>query len=120
MKGGRVVWSGDLHRNLALEPVRQRRAIIAAANYAAPQIEAFMKANAPWTDRTGNARSGLATRVQVNGNLCAIVLYHSVAYGPYLELRWNGKFSIIPAGMQMGGPLWMEAIARLMFVGGAM
>jgi hypothetical protein len=107
---------GDLQANLAKMPDQQRRAVYASAQWVAPQAEAYMKGNAPWTDRTGNARSGLRARVRKNGeNTVAIVLYHSVPYGVFLEVRWGGKYGVIPAAMAMAGPLWVEALGRLLF-----
>ena len=38
---------------------RVQRAISAVGEYIAPKIEAWAKENAPWVDRTGNARQGL-------------------------------------------------------------
>jgi hypothetical protein len=62
----------------------------------APEIEAYMKGHAPWTDRTGNARAGLHTAVQGRaGSVQTIYASHSVFYGKYLELKNGGRFAII-------------------------
>lgn len=108
-------FDGPLMRNLDGFDERAKRAMVAGAGYAAPQIQSFMKANAPWTDRTGNARSGLKTTVRTDGDKVAIVLYHSVPYGPFLEVRWGGKFGVIPDSIAYGGPLFIETVGRLMF-----
>jgi hypothetical protein len=92
-----------------------KRGMVAAANYVAPLAEAYMKENAPWTDQTGAARNGLSTQVIVATNKVAIVLYHTVPYGVFLEVRWGGKYSVIPAAMAATGPLFVEAIQRLAF-----
>lgn len=112
---GKFRLTGDLQANLAKEPMRQKMAIVAAANYAAPQIQAYMQSEAVWTDRTGNARNGLRSKVYVANNKVSIVLYHSVPYGPYLEVRWGGKYGIILDAMAAGGPLFLTAIQRLLF-----
>lgn len=112
---GKFKLSGPLEANLAREPMRQKAAIVAAAEYTAPQIESFMRSEARWTDRTGNARNGLRTKVYVSNDKVSIVAYHSVPYGPYLELRWGGKYGIILDAIAAGGPLFLEACARLMF-----
>ena len=110
-----IKWSGDLTAKINQFGPHVKRAMVAAANYTAPQIEAYMKANASWTDRTGAARNGLGARVESNTNSVAIVLFHSVPYGVWLEVRWGGKYAIIPAGMAMGGPVLAQTIARLAF-----
>lgn len=106
---------GNLQRNLATLPLKQRAAIVAAAHYTAPLAESFMKSTASWTDRTGNARNGLRARVVAGGDKVAIVLYHSVPYGVWLEVRWGGKYSVIMPALAATGPLFIEAISRLMF-----
>lgn len=108
-------WEGDLEGNLATMEQDHKRAMVAGANYAATQIQSFMRSEAAWTDRTGNARNGLRTKVVVKSKTVAIVLYHSVPYGIWLEVRWGGKYGVIKRGMAAGGPLFMEAVGRLMF-----
>lgn len=106
---------GDLQANLVALPQKQKMAIVAAAHYTAPLAESFMKSEASWTDRTGNARNGLRARVVASSNKVAIVMYHSVPYGVWLEVRWGGKYSVILPAMAATGPLFIEAIKRLMF-----
>jgi hypothetical protein len=103
--------------NLQTTDTRIKRGVLAAAHYTAPLAEAYMKQTAPWTDRTGAARSGLRATVIPAGDKVAIVLYHSVPYGVFLEVRWGGKYSVIPAAMAFTGPLWVKAIQRLAFGG---
>lgn len=92
-----------------------KRGMVAAANYTAPRAEAWMKTNAKWTDRTGNARNGLGASVQVSTNRVAIVLYHSVPYGVFLEVRWGGRYAVIEPAMAQFGPEFVNAIQRLTF-----
>lgn len=92
-----------------------KRAMVAAANYTAPLAEAHMKATAPWTDRTGAARSGLNAEVVVSSNKVAIVLYHSVPYGVYLETRWGGRFAVIQPTLAVMGPVFAKAVGRMVF-----
>lgn len=108
-------WEGDLVGNLDGFDLKAQRAMRAGAEYVAPQIQAFMKTNAPWTDRTGNARQGLKTKVYQKNDTVAIVLYHSMPYGPFLEVRWGGKYGIIPDSIAYGGPLFVETVGRLLF-----
>lgn len=68
------------------------RAIFGVAKYWDGRVEAHAKQNAPWKDRTSNARNGLkAEAVKLGGrgfaaNSFAIILSHAVTYGIYLEL----------------------------------
>lgn len=113
-------FEGDLIGNLENMNETVRKGMLAAAEYAAPAIQTYMRQEAPWTDRTGAARNGLRTKVTSRGSngvstQVAIVLYHSVPYGPYLELRWGGKYGVILQAMAFGGPLWLEAMAKTIF-----
>lgn len=56
---------------------------------------AYAKANAPWTDRTGDARRGLNVSVDGDGNTITMQLFHTVDYGLWLEVIQNGAFAII-------------------------
>ena len=57
------------------------------------------KDNARWTDRTGNARSGLfgTAEAEFARELVVIYLSHGtdIDYGVYLETRYGGRYAII-------------------------
>lgn len=62
------------------------RALYGVCKYWDGKVETHMKHNAPWTDRTTNARNGLAARAAKLGRgVFAIILSHAVDYGIYLE-----------------------------------
>jgi hypothetical protein len=62
------------------------------------------KQNAPWTDRTGNARAGLFGTAEADFARKVVVLYLShgatLNYGVFLELAHGGKYAIIMRTMQ--------------------
>jgi hypothetical protein len=75
---------------------------------------AYMKANAPWSDRTGEARAGLDYSIDEAGADTTIYLFHSVSYGKWLEIRWNGRYAIIlPTIEALGHELNHRIEARL-------
>lgn len=67
----------------------------AQAERVARDMQAYAQANAPWEDRTGDARAGLTASVGVEGDDVVISLYHTVDYGIWLEVRWGGQYAII-------------------------
>lgn len=73
----------------------------------------YAKQNAPWTDRSGNARAGLhAKATPINqGQAFELVLAHSVFYGIYLESRFSGKFAILMPTINHIGQLLIQRIA---------
>lgn len=107
--------TGDLEANLAGLDERIIRGIQAAAHYTAPLAESHMRENAPWTDRTGNARNGLRAHVVTGGTKTAIVLHHSVPYGVFLEVRWGGKYAVIEPTIHAMVPTFIKAISVMAF-----
>lgn len=66
----------------------------------AEKIKAYAKENAPWEDRTTDAREGLDTDVVPSGDEISIFLFHTVEYGVYLENANGGNFAIIIPTME--------------------
>ena len=67
----------------------------AQADEFVPRIEQAARQNAPWSDRTGEARAGLVASSEVDGTDIIINLAHSVDYGIWLETIQSGRFAII-------------------------
>ena len=89
-------------------------AIKQIADRYAPDIEAWMKSNAPWTDRTGNARQTLNTEVQeVASVMIGIILAHGVDYGIFLELSNGGAYAIIGPALDYFAPKIWADVQRL-------
>lgn len=94
----------DISKRLASAPEHVRSAASSILQTEAQYLEEYMKLNRPWTDRTGNARSGLKAEVEgLGGDQLSIVLSHSVYYGVYLEYAMEQRFAIInPTVMSQG------------------
>lgn len=96
---------GELSSNLGRVDNQVRKAMVASAQYIAPQAESWAKSNAKWTDRTGNARNGLTGRVSVpDKNRVVVTIAHSVPYGIWLEVRWAGRYKIIEPTVRYFAP----------------
>lgn len=76
---------------------RAWKAIEALAEFISVELQNEARQDAPWQDRTGNARSGLvgATINDFARKVVEIYLIHSVAYGVFLELCHAGRYAII-------------------------
>lgn len=81
----------------AIEDYGQRvqQAIFALAQWFAAKLEAYAKQQAPWTDRTGNARQGLTGLAVQAATGAVLYLIHQVSYGVHLELAHAGQYAII-------------------------
>jgi hypothetical protein len=73
-----------------------------------------MRSNARWTDRTGNARQGLSGAVFESDEEIALVFFHRVNYGIWLEVRWSGRYAIIGPTMAEIAPQIAQQIATVM------
>lgn len=65
---------------------------------------AYMKTNAPWTDRTTNARNGLGGIVFKRGKSWVMNLYGRANYQIWLEVKNGGRYAIITPTIQIWGP----------------
>lgn len=82
--------------------------------YQESNVQDYMRQNAPWTDRTANARGGLfAKYAKTADNEHSIVIYHTMPYGIWLEVRWNGKYAIINPTLQAEGPRVVQFMDKI-------
>lgn len=79
----------------------------------ARQVEDYARANAPWEDRTGDARHGLTAQGEQRLVTYTITLFHTAEYGLWLEVRWDGKYAIILPTLEVMGPRLMAELAAL-------
>lgn len=92
-----------------------RNGVRAIAQRRAPEIEAWMKTNKIWVDRTGNATQTLSAEVEdVSLDMVAIVMAHGVDYGVYLEFANQGRFSILSPALDTWGTILMADVRALL------
>lgn len=90
-------------------------AVLMYANTKAVQLEASMKRNRPWTDRTGMAKATLRTVVtQPDQNTIRITLAHGVSYGIWLELAHEKKYAIVNPTLEKEAPNVVDGLQDLM------
>lgn len=92
-----------------------RRALFGTCKHWDGPVETYARNNAPWTDRTGNARSGLqAQAARLGKDRFAIVLSHRVPYGIYLERKNDEQYAIIMPTIRVMGPKVASFLTKLM------
>lgn len=74
----------------------------------------YARSNAPWEDRTGEARSGLDAEFYGEPDALGLTLFHSVDYGMWLEIRWGGKYAIIIPTIENMGPKLLNEMEHMM------
>ena len=75
--------------------------------------EQSAKDNAPWNDRTGQAREGLVAEGLIDGHDAIIALGHTVDYGLWLEVRWSGRYAIVMPTLEEIAPQYKAALQRM-------
>lgn len=109
-----ITWEDRaLLNNLKTFNARADRAITAAMKFHATRATAYARTNAPWTDRTTNARNGLFATAQKQPPVYRIVVGHTVPYGIWLETRWSGRYAIIRPTIDHEGPQVMRTVSAL-------
>jgi hypothetical protein len=84
-----------------------------AFDFMEAQAASYARANAPWTDRTGNARAGLkAKHTAVPMVEHTLIIYHTMPYGIWLEVRWSGRYAIVGPTMFHIAPLLAVAVTE--------
>lgn len=90
-----------------------RMALMELAEAWAPIIEDYMKTNAPWKDRSSNARQTLNVRAREFHSFIVIDLSHGMNYGIYLELANAGAYAIINPTLDKYTPLVWKSVLDL-------
>lgn len=89
-------------------------AVVTLAEIAATKMEAYAKANRPWTDRTGNARQNLkGSAAWVTKDQVMIVVAHHMDYGFWLELAHQRKYKILEQSIEENAEELFRALRRL-------
>ena len=110
-------YADQLKLNTREMDAKLNRAAYATVRFHDAGAEAWMKHNAPWKDRTTNARNGLfAKGVKISKNVFALILAHSVTYGIYLErgTRYMRARPIIVPALHLYGPKVMRTFNKIL------
>lgn len=103
--------SSVLAKNMGMMPSKVSAMIQMYATTKASQLEAKMKMNRPWTDRTGMAKTTLNASVsKPSDSKVRITLAHGVDYGIWLELAHNKNYAIIAPTIQQEGPKMLSEL----------
>lgn len=100
--------------SIAAHDLKVKRVIAGQFMYHKGEAETFMRNNAPWTDRTGNARAGLHAEVNVidQGKAFEMIMAGSVPYQIWLEVRFSGKYAILQPTCDYIGALLISRLAE--------
>lgn len=104
-----------LKKNLDNMSAKFGAMVLMYASTKASELQAKMKINRPWTDRTNMAKTMLSAKVsQPNKDTVRITLAHGVDYGIWLELAHGKNYAIIAPTIREEGPRIVEDLSNLM------
>lgn len=111
-----VKWeSSEPAKRLAATELKVATAVTMYMATKASELEAYMKLNRPWTDRTNMAKATLNTKVsQPDANTIRLTLAHGVDYGIWLELAHEKNYAIIGPTLNIKGPEVIQGFQNLM------
>jgi hypothetical protein len=87
--------------------------VAATVDYRADKAVTYMKTNAKWKDRTGNARATLSAEATHSTDAHIIRLYGGMPYQIWLELRFAGRLAIIGPAVKFQGLALMNQLRGL-------
>lgn len=102
-----------LSRGIANFTFKTMNEIGEIASDLADELVNYARDNAPWDDRTGDARAGLEAETSLENGEVNVDLYHTVEYGIWLEVRWGGRYAIIIPTIEALGPRLLEKMDRM-------
>lgn len=90
-----------------------RAALGLYADTAAKKMEGEAKKNAPWTNRTSNARNSIQGDFGWKSNQVVITLSGNMDYSVYLELANEKKYAILKPTIERNAPEILRGYQRL-------
>lgn len=102
-----------IRKNLHKLDEETKHGIALAFDVQAARSTAYMKANAPWSDRTTAARNGLHAVTSHRPGQYELVLSHAVYYGIFLEVCNSGKYQIILPSLRQAARELQDLLNRM-------
>ena len=105
----------EVVRNLNKFEGNVKSAAKVALRLTGAQTVNYAKSNAPWTDRTGNARQSIHEEFNEDSGTYSSSVGIGAEYGVYLELSNGGRFRIVdPAVFTYGRNQLLENLRGIM------
>lgn len=99
--------------NLRQAANKQLAALGLYAETAAQQMVEHAKPNAPWTDRTTNARESISGGHYWKGNTLVVRISGGMEYSVYLELAMEKRWAILRPTVERFAPEVLSGYQRL-------
>lgn len=104
---------GSLKRNLKAFDGDVNALVAGVVDYRGDRAVAWMKTNAKWTDRSGNARQTLSGYGLHTTEYHELHLHGGMPYQIWLEIRWSGRYAVIWPAVKYQGLALMNQLRGL-------
>lgn len=104
---------GSIDSNLRNFNGNLRSLVAGVVDFRGTKSIEYMKTNAKWTDRTGNARQTLGAYGVHSKDSSEIHLHGGMPYQVWLETRWGGRYAIIWPAVKFQGLALMNQMRGL-------
>lgn len=91
----------------------QREAALAVIDHWIEEVTGWMKATAPWKNRTWQARLSLGVQEEIRGDLITLWITGGVFYMKYLELYFAGRYRILAPAFARWWPVLMARLGAV-------
>lgn len=105
--------SRNLSKSIKAIDNKVNQRIATVMQYEAAYTVGWLKKNAPWTDDTAAARTGLTAIALSRGRTHEILMAYSVYYGIWLEVANSGRYAVITPAMRIVGEKVMSDMKGL-------
>lgn len=99
--------------DLSKAAMKHKVALTAYAHAVAKKLEAEAKRDAPWTNRTGNARNSIQGTAGWDGDTLKVILSGGMHYSVYLELANEKKYAILKPTIDKNAPKILRGYQKL-------
>lgn len=101
-------------RGMAETEIKMRAAVSLYGDTAAKKLEANAKKNAPWEDRTGNARKSINGESKWEGAIMKVGVSGNMDYFVFLEYAMEKKYAVLEPTILQLSPEIVEGMRNLL------
>ena len=112
---------GAIHRNMAAFIAAKHAALVQAGHEVGAVLEAYAKANHPWTPQTGATDASTRGYVsEVTPRYVTVALTAGMDYNVFLELAHDGKWAWLYPAVEANADQIVGVVEKRMRIGAAL
>lgn len=104
----------DMIEKIAKHENKVQKAVLLYGETAGLKLEAQAKEDAPWEDRTANARNSLKGGADKKGKGARIYLSGNMEYSKWLEIGFDGDYAVIEDTVTSNAPAILKGLDKIL------